>query len=360
MSDLAASIAAWGLPTAHRLPLTPVDESVFNTLIGHAEHHRVLGLVGVAVRAGDFPVTAEQATVIEDRWAAWLGHSLRVEQLVIELASALQEQGIDALAAKGVALAHVAYPHPEWRVYGDVDLLIEPGRFSDAMTTIVRRFDGERAQPELRSGFDERFGREILVRVGRYEVDLHRTFVDGAYGLTVHLDDLFETPTPFSIGEATIAALAPAPRAMHAAYAATLSDWPPRLIALRDLAQIVTHSDPDPDAVLALARRWRAEGVLATAMRSAWRQLCLTTRPALLEWAEQHRLAARDRLVLASYRGRARGYTSQAASLLVLRGIRDRVGYVRALAFPSPEYRAARGLDRLGLLRAGARKARRS
>jgi hypothetical protein len=138
-----------------------------------------------------------------------------------------------------------------------------------------------------------------------------------------------------------------------------LSDWPPRLVAMRDLAQIITSNAPDPETVLDLARRWRAEGVLATALQHSWTRLRLTTRPELLEWADAYRVTTFDRFVLASYRGRARGYTRQAASLLMLRGFSDRAAYVRALAFPSAEYRTARGLDRFGLLGAGARKARR-
>jgi hypothetical protein len=199
MTPLAAAVAAWGLPNAHHLSDTPVDDESFTRLLGDVEHHRILGLLGAAIRAGDLAATTEQATATEDRWASWLGHSLRIERLLVDLIAALDEHGIAAIVAKGVALAHVAYPRPDWRVYGDVDLIVEPGRFTDAMTVIVNRFDGQRAQPELRAGFDDRFGREILVRVGRYEVDLHRTFVDGPYGLSIELADLFETTTSFSI-----------------------------------------------------------------------------------------------------------------------------------------------------------------
>jgi len=111
--------------------------------------------------------------------------------------------------------------------------------------------------------------------------------------------------------------------------------------------------------VLALARRWRAEAILARAVRDAWRTLRVTVCPPLLEWADRYRTRPLDRILLASYRGSARGYTSQAASLLVLRGIRDRASYLRAIAWPTPEYRKARGLGRLGLLGAGTRRARR-
>lgn len=355
----AAAVAAWGLASAHHLPSRPVADDAFASLVSTCEHHRVLGLLGVAVRDGGFPVTDEQRTQLDERWQAWLSHAVRVEHLVLDLIATLEQAGIRAIVLKGVALAHTSYPGPEWRVFGDVDLLVPSPLFTRAATVLADVFAGTRAQPELRPGFDDRFGREILVRVGAIEVDLHRTFVDGAYGLTIATPDLAADPAPFRVGGRTLHGLGPAPRMLHTAYATELSDWPPRLVARRDLAQVLTENDPDPDTVLGLAARWRAEAVLASAVRDAWRTLRLTTRPPLVEWADRYRPARRDRMLLASYRGAARGYTSQAASVLVLPSWRDRAAYLRAIAWPSQAYREARGLGRWGLLGAGARKARR-
>ncbi|MBA3621797.1 MAG: hypothetical protein H0W51_05695 [Euzebyales bacterium] len=49
-----------------------------------------------------------------------------------------------------------------------------------------------RSWPQLRPGFDRRFGKGAPLRRDEgWELDLHRTFVMGPFGLTVDLDGLF-------------------------------------------------------------------------------------------------------------------------------------------------------------------------
>ncbi|MFA5884661.1 MAG: nucleotidyltransferase family protein [Acidimicrobiia bacterium] len=354
-----AAIAAWGLPTAHRLPPGPLADDTFGALLARCETQRVLGFLGSATADG-FPVTDAQREQVEERWSAWLGHTVRVERRVLDVLDVLDRAGIAGLVLKGVALSHSAYPDPNLRVFGDVDVLIQPGRLHDAAATLVAAFGTARAEPELRPGYDDRFGREVLVPVGAVEVDLHRTFVNGAYGMRIDLDALFRAPDRVTIGGRAVGVLAPPDRLLHAAYASTLSDWPPRLVAYRDLAQILTHDDPDPDAVLARAAAWRAEAVLATALTDVWRTLRLTDRPPLLEWAERFHATRRDRILLAAARGPARGYTSQLTSLAAIPGLLARIAFLRAVLWPSREYRVARDLGRFGLVGRGARRARRA
>lgn len=355
----AAAVAAWGLPTAHVLPKSPLSNEEFHATLSHSIHHRTLGMLTAATRDGAFAVTPEQREQVEADAQSWLAHAIRVERLVARIYETLSDREITAIALKGLALAHTSYPDPAWRVFGDVDLLVKSRNFTEAARIVAGEFAGVRAQPELRPGFDDRFGREILVRVEPIEVDLHRTFVDGALGLTIALPDLFVEPEPFTIGGKAFLALSPPARLLHSAYASVLSDWPPRLVAQRDVAQMALHTAPDLDTVLTLARRWHGESVLAAAAHASWSALRITVRPPIIEWADDYRASRLDRLLLASYRGPARGYTSQAATLLVLPGLRDRAAYLRAIALPSREYREARHLGRFGLLGQGARKATR-
>lgn len=359
MSVSPEAIAAYGLPTAHRLPPSPIEDLQVSTLLAGCESHRVLGLLGSAVRDGAFPVTSAQHEEIEGRWQAWLAHAVRVERLLLDVVAVLTQAGVRSLVLKGVALAHAAYLDPGARVFGDVDLLVEPGRLHRAAAVVATRFEGERAEPEVRPGFDDRFGREVLVRVDPIEVDLHRTFVNGAFGMRIDLEGLFAAPSQVRIGGQDLDVLAPVERLLHAAYATVLSDWPPRLVAARDLAQIVLGSEPDVRAVVDRAHAWRGEAVLAAGIQHAWRVLRITARVPLWDWAQTHPGSRVDRALIGASRGPARGYTSQLTSLLAIRGIRPRAEFLRAIAFPSPEYRAARDLGRLGLVGAGARRARR-
>ena len=56
---------------------------------------------------------------------------------------------------------------------------------------------GQRDQPPARPGFDRRFGKSFTYLMpGGVEVDVHRTFVMGPFGLTIELDDLWRGGRP--------------------------------------------------------------------------------------------------------------------------------------------------------------------
>ena len=351
------AVAAWGLPTTLTLPDEPLDGTAFAAVLAGAEQHRILGFLGDAVRDGAFPVTEEQWTQVEERWSSWLAHALRVERLLLRAADALDAAGIDFRVLKGVALAHLRYDDPALRVFGDVDLLVRSADFTRAANVLITALKGQRALPELRPGFDERFGKEILVRVGAFEVDVHRTLVDGAYGLRVDLPDLFTDPQPFTVGERTLLGVGPEAAFLHACFAAALGDWPPRLVPQRDIAQIALGR-LDVDAALAMATRWRASAVVGSAVTAAWDGLGLDATHRLAAWARSSEPSRRDGLLLRSYRGSGRGYSRTLASLAVLRGVGPRAAYAIGVGSPSKEYLAARGLRRSDLARRLGRSVR--
>ena len=353
-----AAVAAWGLPTAHRLPDRPLADHDFDELLTRCTQQRILGLLGAATEAGDLPVTPAQRERLDTHWQDWLGHAVRAERAALTVSATLAEAGIRSRVLKGLALAHTAYPDPSMRVFGDVDLLVPHDRLHAGATLLVAELDGQRAEPEVRPGFDDRFAREAMVRTLGVEVDLHRTLVNGAYGVRLPLPTLFDDGRVVTVGGGTFTVLATVPRLLHAAYQSTLADSPPRLVALRDLVQILTREGPDPRDVVATAHAWRGRAPLAAAVRLAWRTLRLTTRPPLVEWAEEHHAPLADRALLAAARGGARGYTAGLTTLLALPGTRDRIDYARAVLTPSAEYRDARGFGRWALVGAGTRRLR--
>jgi hypothetical protein len=275
---------------------------------------------------------------------------LRVEALLLEVASALDTAGVEHRVLKGVALAHTTYPDPAWRVFGDVDVLVRPHAFTTAVELLGTKLHLERKIPELRRGFDARFGKEALLRAeGRPELDLHRTFVEGALGLTIHLPDLFAPGRDFVLGGRRLTALPAPQQLLHAAYTAVVGDRPPRLSALRDVLQVLQEEQPAADETLELARRWRCQAVLARGISSAWKTLAPRhDAPPLIRWAQSYRPAPMERLLAASHVGPARAYTRHAAALLVVPGLDARLAYLRAIAWPQRRYLAARGLPRVG------------
>lgn len=351
MTLAACAIAAHGLPTRHQFgdELHVGDEVA--ALLAMCEHHRLLGILAAAVRDDALSFDDAQVDRLELTYRAWLTHGLRVERLLLDAVDVLDRAGIPSRVLKGVALAHTVYDDPSERVFGDVDLLVPGDHLTRASEVLAAALDGTRPQPELRPGFDDRFGKEVMLRVGSLELDLHRTFVEGAYGLTVKLDDLFAPPYRFPLGVTELEALPMPQRLLHACYAAAFGDWPPRLMSLRDVAQLIHREQPNLVDVLMMAREWQCEPIVARAVNLAWDELALTREFPIVEWARRFEPTRHQRRMLVWHEGPARAFTGQVAAVLVLRSARDRLAYLRAIMFPQPSYLAARGFSATGHFR---------
>ena len=78
---------------------------------------------------------------------------LRLERAALDVDQRLADRGIRAVVLKGVALANTVYRDPEIRSFADVDVLVEPGRFTAAIDALVSG-GARRELPEVRPGFD--------------------------------------------------------------------------------------------------------------------------------------------------------------------------------------------------------------
>ena len=339
------AVAAYGLRSHHDLGAVVLDEPQARQLLRRCEEERTLGFLVSAVRDGVVELTDIVRDEVEVLERAWLGHDVRIERMLLRSVGRLRREGVESRVLKGVALSHTAYRDPSLRVFGDVDLLVPSQRVHDAVHALEDEFATARVEPELRPGFDERFGKEVMLRADGLELDLHRIFVEGALGLTIDTGDLFAPPYRFAFGGAELEALPMPQRLLHACYSAALGDWPPRLVALRDVAQLVISERPNLLDVLIMAKRWQCEIVVARAVTTAWERLALVDRPPIVEWAVNYRPNRRERLLLSAHEGAARAFTRHLASLAVLPGVRDRVAYATAISFPQPSYLRARGLS---------------
>ncbi len=66
-----------------------------------------------------------------------------------------------------------------------------------------------------------------------------------------------------------------------------LGNAPPRLVPLRDIAQMLLCGSVDPDRVRTVAAAWRGEAVVKHAIMTAWATLRLTDVVALSAWAAE-------------------------------------------------------------------------
>ena len=359
-AEAAPAVAMYGLPSDLALPDAPLSDEEFGELFDRCEDDRLVGLLAAAVRDGALQVSDTARDTLEEEWQRWLAHDLRIERLLLDTLHELAGAGIPARVLKGVALAHTAYTDPALRVFGDADVLVPGPHFTRAAALLAARLDARRYLPELRPGFDDRFGKEVMLRValdsGPLELDLHRVFVDGAFGLTIDVDDLFAPPYRFALGSFELEALPMPQRLLHACYVAALGDWPPRLMAQRDLVQIVVREQPNLVDVLLMARRWRCETVVARAVTDTWAILRPQARPPIVEWAARYEPSRTDRFLFGAHRGPARAITRHAAAVVVLPDVSSRAAYLHAVAFPQREYLEVRGSSTVQHLRRASRR----
>jgi len=318
----------WGLPGAPPLPAEPLADDEFGRLRNECEVHRLIGLLAVAMEAGDFAVTDEQWAEFVPQVRMWQAVQLRHEQLLLRAATALHDAGIDLRVLKGVALARLAYPRPEWRTFGDVDVLVPSHQFHRAAEVLSTALPGGRALPEPFPGFDDRYGREILVRSGELECDLHRTFISGYYGLVIPVAELFASSEAIVLAGRELPALSAVHRLLHSAIAAAVGDMQPRLSAARDLVQLLSlATDEQAAEVIGTAARWRCTSLVAAGVAtvSDWPG---EPRSTLLgEWAAAHRPGLGSRLLQRAYHSGYRGPLVSASGVLAPLGPLGRVRY---------------------------------
>lgn len=353
--DVVAAVARYGLAGSRlSLPAQPLPSAAWAATLERVEEQRVSGFLVEAIEDGAFPVTDDQAQQAADVHIRSMHVALALERFLVDVVRALEFRGIDYRVLKGSAYAHLVYDDPAFRSFGDIDILVPSGQYDKAVA-VLRDQGAHRRVPELHRGFDRRFGKGgTFVVPSGHEIDLHRTFVFGPFGLNVRLADLFATSATFVVGEHELLALGAEERLMHACFDAALGARRPRLVPLRDVAQMVLHTALDREKVERLCVDWQAEAVVATAIRLAWETFALADVVPLSVWARQYELDHREEAALSLYTSRL-SYSAQAAAALPsIPGLRAKAAYLRALTFPAGAPKRRLG-DRLRRISHGAR-----
>jgi hypothetical protein len=355
------AVGGYRLPGAwRRFPGEPLARSAWAELMAGAERHRLTGLLLRAVTEGAQPTTPEQAQQIK---AVHRIKQLRVMDLERELfaiVELLAERGIDSRVLKGTAVAHLDYPDPALRSFIDLDVLVR-ARDVDRAVAGMSAAGFARVVPEPRPGFDRRFEKSVpMVSPSRFELDLHRNLTQGPWGPGVDLDALWDEGEEFNVAGHPLHALSSASRFMHACYHASLGDWPLRLGTLRDVAEMLRDLGSGGVTVRRLAASWGAEAVVAAAVVDAERLLGFAPGGELSEWALNYVPTGKEISRLGLHQHADKTFTAEAvATLMALRGLRDKAAYARALALPDTRYTAGRHSSALARFVYGAREMRR-
>ena len=357
--DVAAALGAYGLAgTMWDLPTKPLAADAWPTLLNTVTTQRYPGFLLQAIHDGALAATEQQREQAEDAHETSMILALVLERHLLGVNAALSGAGVDHRVLKGSAYAALVYPDPALRSFGDVDLLVAGADFDTAVTTLAEH-GYHRVWPQIREGYDARFGKGATLRDDTdIEVDLHRTFTLGPFGLTVDAGAVLAEVAEFHLGGVVLRALGPDMMFMHACYHAALGDWPPRTLALRDVAQLLLACDVDEARVLEVAAAWQAEAVVAAAVQMAWDTFRLADVTRLSAWAASYRPNPREAKMLATYTGERRSHTAKSlASLRVIPGLRAKAAFLRASLFPTRDFVDSRSASRAAWVRRGLRQA---
>jgi hypothetical protein len=271
---------------------------------------------------------------------------LALEATLIEIASLLDRNDIQFLVLKGPAVGRLAYPDPGVRFFGDLDLLVPPKQF-DRAVQLLTDLGWYRPFTEHRPGFIRRFGKGTnFVTPSGSPIDLHCTLIEGPIGQRIDANQLLATCSTITLGRRRLPALGTEERLLHACVEAAAADKRPRIVTLRDVAQMALAPSLDLKRMQRLAGRWTAGLVVAEALRLAWSVFDLTEMTPILAWAWRYQPTAEETLTLDLYRRRATDNDHVGFAVGTWRsvpGVGDKVSYLRALLLSDRDYMNARG-----------------
>jgi hypothetical protein len=333
--SLGPSIAAYGLPgTVACLPDEPLRAGEWHSVLQEAKHTRMLGLLSQAIADGSFATTDQQAEEAYDAHGEAMGLVLMLERVLLEVVGLLTDAALDHRVLKGSAAAHLDYPDPSLRPFGDIDVLVPTACFDDAVAALLA-YGYTRGRPQLRPDFDRRFAKSVtLATPDRLPVDLHRTLAPGRFGLMLAMDDLFASSSPLVLGGRPLKALGDEERFLHACYHAALGSSAPPLLALRDIVQMLLTTELDLGLVQRRCQAWRGQAVLARAVVLTADTLGLVDGLPLARWARCYRPDAVERWVLRAYTVHRSSGAQAVTSLAAIPGLHDKVAFLWALAVP--------------------------
>jgi Uncharacterised nucleotidyltransferase len=341
VTTLLRAVAAHGLPgSLAETPIRPLDPHGWQELLVHSRRERIVPLLAQAIMTRSFPATDAQTMEVLDLHMRAMASVLSLEASLVHVAEVLERAAVPFRVLKGPAVAHLDYPDPALRDFGDIDLLIHPDDLDRTIAVLGRR-GYVRRFPEPRAGFDRRFAKSVSVtNADGQQFDLHRTLAPGAFGLRLHVWMLWNEPAAhFTAGGHSFGALRSAERFIHACYHAVVGNAPPRLVPQRDIAQMLLRGSVETDRVRGLAAAWDCEAVVAHAITAAWLVLRLSDMVALSAWAARFRPGTRRERELARVTSPGYSFTAQAVdSIRAIRGARNRLAYLSALTFPHRSY----------------------
>lgn len=294
--ELLAPLLSWGLPGAPYLPAPPGDPG---QLVAAAISQRVTGLVLEAANDGALAGWPDETLDrLREVHLAALRSNLQIEAAGLRAIATLEQAGLQPIWLKGGATAHLDYPDPALRSVVDVDLLLPDDQFTAALAVMTAHGCTQPIPPPS-VRWERRYGKDAtLLDPGGIELDVHRSLIEGYFGIGIRNDELTSATVAFEVGGYRVSALDGPSRLLHAAIH-TAGSGAFRISSARDVAQLVLVSEADWTEARRRAEHWRCAALLAAGIHQAWEVLKLTDHDAVA-WSRGYRPSTVERRALAS------------------------------------------------------------
>jgi hypothetical protein len=328
-----------GLPGVEQAPIDLVTDDPEAVAVAVAMD----GLAGFLATAIDDGLVRADDAVASQVLVAWrhaLVNTVRVEAHAVRIAAALDDAVVRWRLTKGAAIAHLDYPHQlSARTFGDVDVIVHPADWATTLD-VLGAIGYRRPAPELRPGFDRRFGKgATLVDDRELEVDLHLRFAIGRFGVRSRMEELFDRADRVEVGGRRLPTLDGPDRLLHACHHLVLGGFS-GLRAARDVAQLLLSSDVDWHRTVGTATRWSVAPVVARGFTRAWERLDLGVAHPAVDWAHGLSVGRADRTALDVFE-QERPFREQALTAVPALPARAVPRYLLALAVPQSTARNA-------------------
>lgn len=293
-----AGVAAYELCPRHA-PLAETAPSAerWAALVRGLDHEGLAPMAAAAADAGALVLTDGQRAELDALVLAERSRRQRALACLGEAAELVGAEGIDMRVLQGAATAALDYPGTELRSFRNVHLLVSPVQLDEAARILLAH--GFVPDGRGRRRVSRRQRGVTLIGPNGVRTGLHRTLVAGPFGATVEPSQMFAHAQVFDDWGRPLVALGTDARFVAACLRSRLDPSPPRLLALRDVAQLALRPDLDPRRVARLAMTWRVEAVVADAVRRAWSRFGIPDLVPLSTWAAGYRPDRRARWRLA-------------------------------------------------------------
>ncbi len=290
---------------------------------------RLGGLMSSAIDAGDIVADDGAIERVVDIWHQQLVASVVVEALVVRTGEVLDDAGVTWRLTKGAAVAHLDYPDPALRPFGDADVLVHPMDWDRAIDALISA--GCRRQvSEVNPGWDSRFGKGATLNSPEgLEVDLHRRFAIGRFGVRSRMADLYGVGNSIELAGRSIPTLDGPGRLLHSCHHAALGGFR-HYRAHRDVAQQLLVTEVDWRTAVDIATAWRVQAVMARAITDTWQVLGLDLDHPAHAWATSTRITSLDRKALDVFAAE-KPFRQQALTAVGAMPWRDVPAYLRPL-----------------------------